>query len=1146
MPLRPMYGEAPPVVSRRFYSNFFQWTLLLSPTKPCLARAGQRFYTASARRLADDRQERASEPLFRRTTGHTTRTIRPLRRERAGGQSGSPSMRSLRPSQTEHANNDPWENGETQSSIEKPFDTFEPWEEVVRYNSTAGVMLEVAVPPESIELLQREHGSMGVIRREFGATLELGQTFSKASADGNLIRVRSLLISGTHQETRAILRLLRGLQPSKRVPEHVPAATAQYSQSSDVKIARAPTRAISQYQEPTFLRERDREPKTQDNRPSTLLDEWEGTPDQGWLLQLLAPAKEWLDVCARIDFKGACGDLRAHSGLIVADDSEAGPDIRDRPTVMVTIEGTRNSVQFLLTLIREGRFFSKIETNASKNDATFRLGSPLIPHHEHGVQDMRKWECVLRERTADGHGTVQLAAPVQTWRAMLAHSTAIATKVQHLDIKLHVEPVTENGEMVSVLLTGALRSIRVVLSSIKSKRNDPDHPWHANASSKTTSLQGERQDDPQTSVQLQQTSTKREESTEEAAQLVEDTKTALRHLTHPVVLITSRAKRGERGRHIVEDYRGMTVSSFNCVALGREPIVSFNIKTPSRTWDAIEKSRRFCVHFLTATPPGAAIAHAFTQPYDSPETPFQRLTTRGAYMIKAQDSFKPPMILSAGVSFWLMADLVPRKCVSVGDHKIVVGSVSWVKRLDPKHRKADETTEGLAYAMRGYRGIGVEIEPAESISTVMEASDDADAALDHPEEGHESDGINDGSFDAIPQAREDDVFLANEASEEREASDVGNTFDEQALPQQRVRAGDADTSVDVTSPETTSADDTSTEEAEAEAEAEVLETRNAAEPKDNSEFETEAFFEEMSRAPDGVEETSESNSSGSTALPQRQAEEQGVKAQHPEPKAREPAIDSGKPGNADGAAAEQHRLPEHPHYNAEPSMSPVKGAWRGPSQAWGLGSRSSFSTSAAQRTRSYSSMAQNAEHRADLQSQVAHPSLLSTTVADFLGETSHPLHQKPRMRSMMREQREADKASRRLERALADGTLTPEESTRLETVVVKSERRIARKLAKSSAVDLRAMLDTGRIVDNFRAQWLESSIEKGLAVLLQEAKRLREALDNKWITAEAFEAVKKRLEEEHMLLNTEVMRLRQMVDEESEDGGGMSRDEGRG
>jgi len=141
----------------------------------------------------------------------------------------------------------------------------------------------------------------------------------------------------------------------------------------------------------------------------------------------------------------------------------------------------------------------------------------------------------------------------------------------------------------------------------------------------------------------------------------------------------------------------------------------------------------------------------------------------------------------------------------------------------------------------------------------------------------------------------------------------------------------------------------------------------------------------------------------------------------------------------------------------------------------------------------------------------------------------------------MKARKEAYKASKRLERNLETNTLTSEEVYRLEQTVILNERWIAKRLAFNSAYDLRLMLDKGK-VDFRRAQWLESSIEKGQAVLLAELQQVQEMIEEGKMTEERYEGLKANLETDHQTLATEAMRLRQIVEEEGYDGGAAVRE----
>ena len=169
------------------------------------------------------------------------------------------------------------------------------------------------------------------------------------------------------------------------------------------------------------------------------------------------------------------------------------------------------------------------------------------------------------------------------------------------------------------------------------------------------------------------------------------------------------------------------------------------------------------------------------------------------------------------------------------------------------------------------------------------------------------------------------------------------------------------------------------------------------------------------------------------------------------------------------------------------------------------------------------------------------PSLAQTTLAEFLGETGE-FKARGRMRALLHAKNLAERAARELEVALADGSLTEERSLQLERTVAINERRVAKKLALRAADELRRMLDTGK-VDVRRSQWLEQAVEKGLVVVLEDARRARTLVEQKKIDVEKFAEVKERLSREHAVLNEQAMRLRGMWDEDEEGYNGASAQE---
>lgn len=83
----------------------------------------------------------------------------------------------------------------------------------------------------------------------------------------------------------------------------------------------------------------------------------------------------------------------------------------------------------------------------------------------------------------------------------------------------------------------------------------------------------------------------------------------MRRVPYPVAIITA------TDPHAPEDraFRGMTVSSFNTVTLNPEPVISFNVRRPSETLNAIVSSGRFLVHLLAPSDTTATLARDFSK-----------------------------------------------------------------------------------------------------------------------------------------------------------------------------------------------------------------------------------------------------------------------------------------------------------------------------------------------------------------------------------------------------------------------------------------------------------------------------------------------------------------------------------------------------
>jgi len=179
----------------------------------------------------------------------------------------------------------------------------------------------------------------------------------------------------------------------------------------------------------------------------------------------------------------------------------------------------------------------------------------------------------------------------------------------------------------------------------------------------------------------------------------------MRIMPHSVVVATATAPAPDRGTP--PSYKGMTVSSFTTLTLTPQPIITFNIRKPSSTLDAIQGSGQFLIHILAATQSGASVADAFTKGnvanvFRSPA--FTVLKTRGG----SASGVDPPLLAAEGITQVLRCDVLngnQQGLVDVGDHTLVLAKV--VSIIEPGHVAAEgQERKGLCYFNRQYRDIG--------------------------------------------------------------------------------------------------------------------------------------------------------------------------------------------------------------------------------------------------------------------------------------------------------------------------------------------------------------------------------------------------------------------------------------------------------
>ncbi|KAL9078104.1 MAG: hypothetical protein Q9157_002987 [Trypethelium eluteriae] len=183
----------------------------------------------------------------------------------------------------------------------------------------------------------------------------------------------------------------------------------------------------------------------------------------------------------------------------------------------------------------------------------------------------------------------------------------------------------------------------------------------------------------------------------------------MRLMAHPVIMITA-TKKGIQpsevpvitGFETIDPrfFCAMTVSSMTTVSLSPDPIVSFNIKTPSRTLDAIMFHETFNITLLSSNTYGARIADAFAR--GDAENGFRQVQGVGAKISFQPRSFpRAPTVTSRGVLAHCSCRVLPSKCVEVEDHVIIVAKVRRIKLLPEA-----KFEHGLSYANGLFRQLG--------------------------------------------------------------------------------------------------------------------------------------------------------------------------------------------------------------------------------------------------------------------------------------------------------------------------------------------------------------------------------------------------------------------------------------------------------
>jgi flavin reductase (DIM6/NTAB) family NADH-FMN oxidoreductase RutF len=670
-------------------------------------------------------------------------------------------------------------------------------------------------------------------------------------------------------------------------------------------------------------------------------------------------------------------------------------------------------------------------------------------------------------------------------------------------------------------------------------------------------------------------------------QLSDNMRSALRHVTQPVALVTSfMASAGslkDADKRALS--RGVTVSSLCTVTLHPKPVVSFNLRVPSRSWDAISASGFLRVHLLKASPEGATAAHVFTLPYEQSHEPFKHLTEKGGHMSypRTRNPAKVPEIIwPEAIHANFVAKVLREKCIEVGDHMIIVAEVI---KMSPS-RNADATDKGaLAYGMKGYRQLGGEIKPMElklaearpSAAMPAKEGEIIESVLDHVVKHTERVPVVDRATSdekaidevetvanvadiVVKPAEQESTSSAVESHEE--ARDEVARNDEVDLYE--LFAADDDEFEATPAPALKNIEDLgpSSPMLDEESLRQVLEENEAAYSSLGLPSQIAANNPMLAQALNAVSgaynDASAPDESSQAEVPQTHAPSVDRAADSTAPSESEsklqeqpsvePSADPAVPSQPESASQTEVSPAEHASGSTTREDRPTNVLSSG-KRPWGM---DDTMTQQIRKMSIYRTSPSNRHHystnsNSDPNSPPISKKFLKTTVADYLCQI--PTHRK-RYTNLIKLQRSAEEFEAQLQRPNA--SMTEQEAASLSSQAQIARRKVSRELALRNAQDLRAMLDKGR-VQATAVQWLETNLEHGQVVLLDDAKVLRRELEDGKLRVEEFEKAKAELTRDYEAIDAQLMRLRDFAEEDygvdmDDDGDGFgnaSEEEGR-
>ncbi|KAF3491831.1 putative oxidoreductase [Arthroderma uncinatum] len=182
---------------------------------------------------------------------------------------------------------------------------------------------------------------------------------------------------------------------------------------------------------------------------------------------------------------------------------------------------------------------------------------------------------------------------------------------------LHILPRRYYGGIIRAIVSKHVESISDTLSPVlpPNLRKRPDLYQHRSNTEININLPPSSNATNKDTIELEDdiSTTESQRGLDAETSIQTQVRRLMRLVPHPVAIVTSTEPNSPPN----SAFRGMTVSSFNTVTLNPTPVISFNVKTPSETYNAIRSSSRFLVHLLSPNEAMARLALEFSKGHEN-------------------------------------------------------------------------------------------------------------------------------------------------------------------------------------------------------------------------------------------------------------------------------------------------------------------------------------------------------------------------------------------------------------------------------------------------------------------------------------------------------------------------------------------------